>query len=202
MAQKLILPLNKTIISASYKNTAYKAKFKFTHFGVDSYSSAGSTKIYASGQGTLIASGWDENSGNTVVIKYSDAYRHTTGTSMDIIFRYYHLDSIAQIPKGENAVNKDTLLGNYGGSGMGIMNKWAPHLHVEADSDIKYACYSPTFHGSGSIIKGTSAGANDSTCISYLEFMHCKTSAPDAQSYATANDVYINGSDKTIPFIA
>ena len=33
MAQKLILALNKTKVTASYKNAAYKVKYTYTHYG-------------------------------------------------------------------------------------------------------------------------------------------------------------------------
>ena len=200
MAQKLILPLNNTKLTASYKNTAYREKYGFTHYGIDQVSTTGNTTIYASGTGTLIAEGWDELAGNVVVIKYPGAYHHTTGKYEDVIFRYYHLASInANIPTGTNQITKDTVLGQYGGSGMGSQNYWAAHLHVEADTDTAYPCYSPTFSGSGTIIKGTNAGANDSTCYSALEYLHYKPTAPDNQSYTTAGDVYINSGDKSIP---
>lgn len=135
-----------------------------------------------------------------MVIKYPGAYHHKTGTYEDVIFRYYHLDSInTNIPTGTNKITKDTVLGQYGGSGMGEQNYWSPHLHVEADTDTAYPCYSPTFQYSGSIIKGRNAGANDSTCYSALEYLHYKASSPDNQSYTTAGDSYINAGDSSIP---
>lgn len=200
MAQKLILPLNKTRLTASYKNAAYKTRYGFTHYGIDQESTIGNTTIYASGKGTLIAKGWDELAGNVVVVKYPAAYNHKTGEYEDVIFRYYHLSSIsANIPTGTDQITKDTVLGQYGGSGMGEMNHWDPHLHVEADTDTDYPCYSPTFTGSGSIIKGTNAGANDLTCHSALEYLHVKDTSPDHQSYTTAGDKYINSGDSSLP---
>ena len=200
--QKLILPLNKTKLTASYKNATYKQTYGVTHYGIDQISSVGSTTIYASGTGTLITKGWDEHAGYVVVIKYPGAYHHTTGKYEDVIFRYYHLNSInSNIPTGVNKITKDTILGQYGGSGMGEMNHWNFHLHVEADTDTGAPCYSPTFKGSGSIIKGADSGATDSTCHSALEYLHCKTSAPDNQSYTTTGDSYINSGDRTIPKI-
>lgn len=202
MAQKLILPINQTQITASYKNAPYADKFGFVHYGVDQVSSTGNTRVYASGKGTLVAKGWDENAGYVVVVKYPAAYNHKTKRTEDVIFRYYHLNSInSNIPSTDNGITKDTLLGQYGGSGFGSMTKWDPHLHVEADTDTKYPCYSPTFSGSGSIIKGRNSGANDSTCHSAIEYYHCKPSSPDNQTYSTAGDVYINAGDSSIPSI-
>ena len=70
MQQKLILPLNRTLVTASMGNAAYRAKFGFPHYGTDMVSAVGDTTIYASGTGTLIAAGWDKYAGNVVVIRY------------------------------------------------------------------------------------------------------------------------------------
>ncbi len=195
--QKLILPLNNTILSASYKNTAYEGTFGYVHYGIDQYSNY-STTIYGSGTGTVIAKGWDEKAGNVVVVKYPKAHNHKTNVYEDVIFRYFHLDSIGNISVGDS-ITKDTVLGYYGGSGMGQQNYWSPHLHIEADTDTDYPCYSPTFSVGGSIIKGVSFGANDSTCHSALEYLYKKTSAPDNQTYTTDGNEYINSGDETLP---
>ncbi len=119
MQQKLILPLNRTLVTASMGNAAYRAKFGFPHYGTDMVSAVGDTTIYASGTGTLIAAGWDKYAGNVVVIRYPGAVYRPDGTAADVIFRYFHLAEIGKIPAGENAITKDTILGRYGGSGMG-----------------------------------------------------------------------------------
>lgn len=201
MKQKLILPINRTRVTASCENTAYRQKFGFSHYGTDLISTAGSTLLYASGVGTLIASGWDEYAGNVIVIRYPGAYNHRQRRYEDVIFRYYHLQSIADLPKGENSITKDTPLGHYGGSGFGSMTKWSPHLHVEADTDTRYPNFSATFAVSGSIIKGRNSGANASTTLSCLEYLYCKKSAPDFQTYSTTRDAFINNADKTIPIL-
>ena len=149
MQQKLILPLNRTLVTASMGNAAYRAKFGFPHYGTDMVSAVGDTTIYASGTGTLIAAGWDKYAGNVVVIRYPGAVYRPDGTAADVIFRYFHLAEIGKIPAGENAITKDTILGRYGGSGMGSKSYWSPHLHVEADTDVRYPRYSPTFTPAG-----------------------------------------------------
>lgn len=199
MAQKLILPINNCKLTASYKNNAYRNKYGWTHYGIDMVSSAGNTLMYASGNGTVVARGWDTLAGNVVVIKYPIAYNRATGRSQDVIFRYYHMNSFhTKLGGVGSSVNKDTPLGYYGGSGNGIMNQWDPHLHIEADTDIKYPCYTPQFSGSGGIIKGTAYGANDQTMSTAINWLHYKPTGPDYQSYTTANDVYINNADKSI----
>ena len=91
MQQKLILPINRTLVTASMGNAAYRAKFGFPHYGTDMVSVAGDTTIYASGTGTLIAAGWDKYAGNVVVIRYPGAVYRPDGTAADVIFRYFHL---------------------------------------------------------------------------------------------------------------
>ncbi|MBQ4547561.1 MAG: M23 family metallopeptidase [Oscillospiraceae bacterium] len=198
MAQKLILPINKCKLTASYKNAAYKTKYGYTHYGIDMVSTAGSTKIYASGNGTIVNMGWDDNAGNVIVIRYDDAYDKASGTYKDVVFRYYHLDSIHANRYIGETINKDKVLGYYGGSGMGQQNYWSAHLHIEADTDTAYPCYSPTFSGSTQIIKGASAGANDSTMSSALNWLYVKNTSPDYQTYTTAGDAYINSGDTSL----
>ena len=203
MAQKLMLPQFKSRLTASYKNSTYRATYGFPHYGIDLVYPGGSDKrIFASGTGTLIAKGWDENTGYTVVIKYPAAYNHKSKTYEDVIFRYFHLNSInSNLPTGTNAIEPLTFIGYYGGSGNGVMNALDPHLHLEADTDTSYPCYSPTFRASGSIIKGAVDGATDSTLHSALEYLHCKTSSPENQEYDTVNDSYINSGDYSLPSI-
>lgn len=197
IGQKLILPINRTRLTASFRNSAYRNTYGYSHHGIDQVSSVGNTTIYASGIGTLIAKGWDERAGNVVVIKYPNALHHTANRYEDVIFRYYHLASINEnIPTAANAITTDTVLGQYGRSGMGSAEYWpAAHLHVEADTDTAHPCYSPTFGNNSNIIKvGTST-----TCYSALEFLHCKTTGLNAQTYSTAGNSYINSGDDSIP---
>ena len=201
MQQKLILPLNRTLVTASMGNAAYRAKFGFPHYGTDMVSAVGDTTIYASGTGTLIAAGWDKYGGNVVVIRYPGAVYRPDGTAADVIFRYFHLAELGKIPAGENAITKDTILGRYGGSGMGSKSYWSPHLHVEADTDVRYPRYSPTFTPSGEILFGRAAGATAATLRDCLDYLYRKTSAPDRQTYQTAGAPYVDQKDFAIPVL-
>lgn len=198
MAQKLILPINNCKLTASYKNTSYKNKFGYTHYGIDMVSTAGSTTVYASGNGTIVNKGWDTNAGYVIVVRYNSAYHKTSGTYQDVIFRYFHLNSIHASRYVGETVTKDTILGYYGGSGFGQLDYWSPHLHVEADTDTAYPCYSPTFSSNGGILYGTNAGANDSTMSSALKWLYVKTTPPDNQNYTTTGDEYINSGDTSL----
>lgn len=199
MAQKLILPINKAILTASMYNQAYKNLYGWVHYGIDMISSVGDTTLYASGDGEIIAAGWDTAAGNTVVIRYNDVYNHKTGQSIDVIFRYCHLNKIS-VAKGDTTT-KDTVIGQYGGSGNGQMNKWSPHLHLEADTDTTYPTHTPQFGTGGGVLKGSRLGATAKSMINPLDVLHCKTSAPDDQIYSPRNDPYINADDRIIPTI-
>lgn len=192
MAQKLILPVNACKVTASWKTTSYQQKFGFIHYGVDMVSTVGSITVYASGDGEIVAVGSDNVVGNAIAVKYYDAIHRPSGRSWDVVFRYYHLAKISV--KAGQKVSKNTVLGAYGNTGSLSM---AAHLHIEADTDTKYPLYSPTVKSS-SLLKGTAAGASDKTMYNPIDFLHCKTSAPDNQSYTTTNDAYISAADKTI----
>ena len=48
-----------------------------------------------------------------------------------------HLNTMANIKEGD-FVSEGDLLGSIGGSGMGIMDKYRPHLHYELKIDGEY----------------------------------------------------------------
>lgn len=123
--QQLIQPINKCRLTASYKNPSYSKKYGFVHYGADMISIQGNTTVYASGNGVVTNVGTDSVVGKIVVIKYPAAYNHLSQSYHDIIARYYHLDNI-KISAG-NTVTKDTVIGNYGNTGMLVMGK---HLHI------------------------------------------------------------------------
>lgn len=193
--QKLILPINKCKLTASWKTAAYTNRFGYIHYGADMVSTIGSQTVYASGDGVVVASGLDSVVGNVIAVLYLDAKNSRTGAVQDIVVRYFHFDS-RKVNKWDK-VTKDTVLGLYGNTGSVGTGK---HLHIEVDSDIAYPLYSPTVLNS-SLLRGRYLGANDKTMSNPIEWMHCKSSAPDNQTYAAANDTYIRAEDKTITII-
>lgn len=193
--QKLILPINKSKLTASWKTTAYTAKFGFIHYGIDLISTAGERTLYASGGGVALAAGTDSAVGNVVVVLYPGAYNRVTKKTQDVVFRYFHLGSI-KVSRGQR-VTKDTELGRYGTTGL---VGTGAHLHLEADTDTTYFLYSPTVWSSN-FLRGRIYGANDKTMTNPLEWLHRKSSAPDNQMHTTANDQYIRAEDKTITVI-
>ena len=197
MAQKLILPVNKAVVTASIKTEAYKKDWNFVHYGLDMVSAAGNTTVYACGNGEVIKTGLDSMVGNTVVVKYHDAYNHKTGKSADLIVRIFHMASIAV--KDGQKVNKDTVLGRYGSTGKYTSGA---HLHMEVDTDTKHPFGTPSVGaGKTNIYYGTGYQANDKTMSNPTEWLHCKASAPDNQTWATRNNSYIRDEDKSIPMI-
>lgn len=191
MSQKLILPINQALLTASMKTQAYLDRFHFVHYGVDLVSSRGERTVYASGEGTVLDTGTDSVVGNVVAVVYPQA-QGRDGGSVDLVLRYFHLERIL-VKKG-NAVNKDTQIGRYGNTGS---LKMAPHLHLEADADTAHPLFSPTVLRS-SFLHGRSAGANDETIRNPIDWLFCKQSPPDCQSYHTAGDIYIRPEDLEI----
>lgn len=188
--QKLILPINKAKLTASWKTAAYSTRFGLTHYGIDLISSANDRILYASGTGTVVHAGTDSVVGKVVVVRYTAALNSITGKALDVVFRYFHLDRIDV--KAGQSVTKDTKLGVYGTTGL--LGTGA-HLHLEADTDTAMPLYSPTVWNS-SLLRGRLYQANDKTMTNPLEWLHCKTSTPDFQTYATAGDAYIRTEDK------
>lgn len=195
MAQQLILPINNTKVTASWKTTAYMAKFGFVHYGADLISTIYNRTLYASGTGTVVACGNDSVLGNVVAVLYPDAQNRVTGKVRGVVLRYFHLARIAV--KNGQKVTKDTVLGEYCNTGL---YSTAAHLHIEADTDTAHPLYSPTVLSS-SLLRGRSRGATDTTMTNPIEWLYCKASGPDKQTYTTAGDQFIRAEDKTILII-
>jgi len=196
--QKLIQPQNNMRVTASYKNAEYLAKLDVgVHYGMDCADKTRSNyQIYGMGDGVIVDVGTDTCFGNYIVVKYPQAYNHIRKRYADIIVRMYHFASVS-VKKGQ-AITKDTKMGLYGSTGTYAASA---HLHMEVDEDTVNTHYTPSIKNNTSKFKGRSAGANDLTMSNPLEWMHCKTSAPDKQTYTTDGNAYINDGDKSIPVI-
>ena len=198
MQQKLILPINNAKLTASIDTKAYFDRFGFRHYGSDMVSTKNNTTVYASGTGKVIATGWDNACGNIVVVVYHNAYNRRSGQCLNITVRYFHLASV-DVYAGQNTT-KDTKLGNYGQTGL--YGGTGAHIHMEADTDTRNVLYTPTLRASN-YLRGTQQGAYSfdgpkNTVINMMDFLHCKTSFPDLQTYITAGDAYIRIEDKSI----
>lgn len=194
MAQKLILSLNDTRVSASWKwGCAYEKEYGGIHYGQDMY---GSSIVYANGDGYVVGCGWDNVCGNVVIVQYDDALNHFDGGSCDVIARYFHLAGIS-VKKGQK-VNKDTRLGIVGDTGTltdGV------HLHIEFDRDTDYPYHTPTISRDSNFLKAGLRGNKDTT-IDPMRLLHCKKSGPDCQKIRTANSAdWVDPRDAQIPQI-
>ncbi|MEE6133283.1 M23 family metallopeptidase [Priestia sp. GS2] len=189
-SQKLIQPINNARITAGYLNTNYYQKFGFKHYGWDLVSATTDRTVWGSGKGTVLATGYDNILGNTVIVKYSQAYIHGTKTTKDVVIRYNHLASI-KVSKGQS-VTKDTTLGIYGNTGK---YSTGAHLHFEIDTDTAYYQYSPTLGTSSNIIKAGTAG----TVLSPKNVLYTKNSSPDNQQIWIVGDGYQSSTEDDLP---
>ena len=100
MSQKLILPINKCRVTASYKNINYRKEFGYTHYGCDFTDLNKKDKtIWASGNGTVAEAGWSNACGNVVIVIYPSCIL-ANGKVLDLVARYYHLAKIT-VKKGQ-----------------------------------------------------------------------------------------------------
>ena len=167
--QRLILPINKCRVTASYKNSNYKRQFGYIHYGVDMTSTNHDKRVWASGDGVVTHTGWHPTSGNVVVVIYRDCIL-VDGTVKDLVIRYFHLERIRVKPK--QVVCKDTILGMYGNTGYSS----GAHLHIEVDVDTLYPNYTPQTSKSNDVLK-----SGIDTTINPDRVLYVKSSAPDLQ---------------------
>lgn len=177
MAQKLILPLNRCRLTASYKSKNYASMMGYRHYGVDMTDQQKSDKtVWASGVGEVVETGWSNSGGNVVVVVYKNCLL-TDGTIKDLVIRYFHLSTIL-CKKGQKTT-KDTKLGLYGSTGFST----GDHLHIEVDTDAreKYVCYTPQIAKNHGVLKaGVDSTINPTKCL------YVKRTKPDNQSVITS----------------
>ena len=196
-SQKLILPVNNMLITASYKNKKYESikgntstGFMGTHYGVDFTKD---TKLWASGNGIVIKTGFDSCFGDFVVIKYDNVFNRKLNKVQNIIFRYFHLANVKV--KQNEKVNKDTNIGIMGSTGQysnGV------HTHLEADTDVTNWANTPTLIGNTTYFKKGIRGSGDTT-FNPLDILYIKKTAPDNQKLSCMQDGYVNSDDFNIP---
>lgn len=190
MSQYLILPLNKAQLTAGYKNTAYRAKFGFIHYGMDlSNDPTDDRTIWAMGNGTVKAVGYDNLYGNVVVVVYPDVYIHKTNRQQDVTVRLYHLASTS-VRVGQK-VTTATKLGVMGSTGQ---YSTGPHVHIEIDTDVKMPTYAPGLSKSSNIIK---KGVD--TTLRPADVLYIKPSKPDNQTLTFAAGNYADRSEADLP---
>ncbi|MCB5940422.1 M23 family metallopeptidase [bacterium 210820-DFI.6.52] len=194
MAQRLIQPLNRARVTASYKwGGAYQREFGAPHYGQDM---TGGPIVYAQGEGTVAFAGWDNVCGYVVGIVYDDCVNHFDGGHRPLVGRYYHMADV-RVKKGQR-VTKDTRIGTVGNTGKLTTG---PHLHVEFDTDTRYPAYTPTLTGHSNLLKRGLRGAKDTT-VDPMRVTHCKASGPDWQAIAAGyGREWVDPRDAQIPEI-
>ena len=172
MSQKLILPINKCRVTASYKHPNYHREMGYRHYGCDFTDlNKNDKRIWASGNGTVVETGWSNACGNVVIVIYPSC-ELANGKVKDLAVRYYHLEKI--LAKKWQKVTKDTMLGLYGTTGAST----GDHLHFEVDTDCKYYNYSPQIGRNSGVLK-----RGIDTTLNPIDCLWIKPSAPDYQSF-------------------
>lgn len=172
MSQKLILPINQCRVTASYKNPNYQRDFGYRHYGCDFTDLNKKDKtIWASGNGTVVETGWSDSCGNVVIVVYPSC-ELASGKVMDLTVRYYHLEKI--LAKKGQKVTKDTRLGYYGSTGAST----GDHLHFEVDTDCDYYNYTPQIGKNSGILR-----SGIDTTLNPLDCIWIKPTKPDYQSF-------------------
>ena len=171
MAEKALLPINKTRLTAGYLNANYRKKFGFTHYGTDMVSTTSSRLVYAPFKMKILKFGYDRYMGNVIVAVSTDKIDIHAGKfkgERKLVVRMAHLASFHEDLKvGAIVSPEDPHIAVYGNT-SGIVKNMGAHLHVELDTDTKYPHHSPTLAGSGNIWK---AGERDSKKLSTVNPM-------------------------------
>ena len=148
MAQKLVLPFKKNVVSAGFKNMRYLNYYGYHHYGWDMGSDEAGYNVLALGEGSVIRCGYDINVGNVLVIQYNNVQLNN-GKVVNLICRMYHLKNY-KVSQGDT-VHKGDIIAEYGNTGAG---GWGIHLHIEFDTDTAYPCYAPSVKGANIIKSG------------------------------------------------
>lgn len=128
--QRLLMPFKHNRVFASYKTDAYKRAWGYDHYGIDIANKwdNGDGRIYASGEGVVLAVGLDDTLGYGLAIRYCNCYNHRTGKTIDVTIRYMHLENI-YVDEGDK-INANVCIGIEGNKGT-----TDAHLHIEADTE-------------------------------------------------------------------
>ena len=148
MAQKLVLPFKRNIVSAGFTHPQYLRYYGYNHYGWDMGCDEDGYNVLALGEGVVVRCAYDRNVGNVLLIRYNNVQLND-GKVRDIICRMYHLKNY-KVKQGM-FVHKSDVIAEYGNTGSG---GWGIHLHIEFDTDTQYPCYVPSVKGSNIIKSG------------------------------------------------
>ncbi len=171
--QRLIMPINQSRITVSYKSNApayHEQGFSDpTHYGVDMVGTP--RDFFASGDGTIVGyRAVDGGSlGKWLAVRYNNVIDIHGNNIGDVVFRYCHLDDIYKT-SGEVHVDDASPMARYGSTGTGAS---FPHLHMEVDTDVEHPNKTPSLSGSSN---GLVSGKNNDTTIDPFEIFYKRIS--------------------------
>ena len=175
--QKLIMPINQSVITVCYKENApayHEQGFSDPmHYAIDMTGTPRS--FYASGDGTIVGYSATNSGplGKWLAVRY-DKVEGVDGKKYDgLVLRYCHLDDIYKT-SGEVHINDKNAMAKYGKTGTK-----SAHLHVEVDTDTVNYNKTPTIKGNSN---GLVPAGNDDTTIDPFLVFHKKISEPENQS--------------------
>ena len=199
MAQRLMLPFQRPVLSAGYKHPHYRSYYGYAHYGWDMGCDEPGYAVLSPGAGRVVAAGMDGSSlhgagaglGNCIVLILQEV-QCPDGSIRDIACRMFHLASV-NVRAGQT-VQRGDKLGEYGDTGAG---RWGKHLHIEFDTDTRYPAYAVGVAGSGKIIK---RGTVDSTLDPAALF--CRKNGQAVRG-CPANDgrAWYTGQDLALPIL-
>ena len=146
-AQQLLLPLSHTQVLAGYLSETYRAYYGRDNYGLD-LTDRTDPCIYASGRGTVLATGCDDSLGQTIVVRYGHVWNHEAGQVMDVVMRYCHLSTIT-VAAGMSVCRGDLigLMGSTAIADQGIF------LHLEVDTDLLHPTATPSLISEGDFLR-------------------------------------------------
>ena len=175
--QKLIMPINQSVITVCYKENApayHEQGFSDPmHYAMDMTGTP--RNFYASGDGTIVGYSATNSGplGKWLAVRY-DKVEGVDGKKYDgLVLRYCHLDDIYKT-SGEVHINDEDAMARYGKTGTK-----SAHLHVEVDTDTVNYNKTPTIKGNSN---GLVPAGNDDTTIDPFLVFHKKISEPENQS--------------------
>lgn len=163
MSQRLILPFKQhTLISAGYKNSAYRNYYSYPHYGMDMGCKESGYTVYGCGNGVVYAAGLNNGSaykgiGYCVVIQYPDV-ECNDGKTRNLACRMFHFDKL--YVKAGDKVTTSTKIGEYGNTGKTYQgNKKGAHLHIEFGTNYSNPAYAIGIASvsSGVVVKRTTS---------------------------------------------
>lgn len=183
--QYLIMPINQSNITVSYKDNApaYHEQFPSapTHYAIDMYGTP--RDFYASGTGRVV--GYSKTNagplGRWLAVRYDNVINVNGKRIGSVILRYCHLDDIYKT-SGYVHIDDEEPMARYGNSGT-----TNAHLHVEVDTNVNAPNETPTLSGASNGLKPAS---NDTTIDPFSVF-HRKLSKPEEQT-VTPQQSYCN----------